>query len=461
MSERAAGEAAEADALGGVWAVVVNWNGGERNLACIESLVAAGVPASRVVFVDNASTDGSLAAARAAYPELPTIVNDANLGFGEGANQGARAALEGGARAVLFANNDVTFPAQTPRHLAQVLDQDARVGVVGPRVLYAAPPPRVWCAGGMLTWRQNLSTLLGHGQADGDRWQARRAVDYVAGCAMLVRREVFDAIGLLEPDYFAYMEDVDFCVRAKEAGFEVVSAGEVACHHDPSSATGGGYTPRRKYLQRARLHGASCGRHPSARELGLRFVLCDLIASLPLACRWPPCSARSRDRAVLAKALGILARASRGQSRERADPGCPAGRLAALVAGSVGSPSASSGLDDVQVSGPRSSSRRVSIAPRRARRRGSSGEPVIWSESPMPEVLHSSDVPVHVGGAGDHVLDVWSCARRRGSRSSIRAPMALRFERGALEGRSSTQCRFALVGGLALVQERGASLLCG
>lgn len=287
--------------LSTVWSVVVNWNGGDANLACLESLVEAGFPAERIAFVDNASSDGSLEQVVDRFPGLVVIRNSENLGFGEGANQGARRALEQGASAVLFANNDVTFPAQTPGQLVALLGAEERVGVVGPRVLYADPPPRVWCAGGMLTWRQNLSTLLGHGARDDQRWRERRDVDYIAGCAMLVRREVFDAIGFLEPDYFAYMEDVDFCVRAKAAGFGVVSAGELACHHDPSSATGGGYNPRRKYMQGVNsIH--FLRRHGGTWQW-MRFALFDVL-SLPFV--WVAGLFRGRHRAVLAKGLGIV-----------------------------------------------------------------------------------------------------------------------------------------------------------
>jgi len=285
----------------GLWAVVVNWNGGEQNAACLASLVAGGVPADHIVFVDNASSDESLAEIRCGFPDVLTIANDRNLGFGEGANQGARHALDGGATCVLFANNDVTFPPDAPSALLEVLGEDSQIGIVGPRVLYARPPARVWCAGGMMTWRQNLSTLLGHGAPDAPRWRQRRPVDYIAGCAMLVRREVFESIGMLDPSYFAYMEDVDFCIRAGAAGFQVQSIGTVACYHEPSSATGGGYNPRRKYMQGVNsVH--FLRRHGGRREW-LRFTVFDVL-SLPFL--WILSLFRGRQRAVLAKGLGIF-----------------------------------------------------------------------------------------------------------------------------------------------------------
>ena len=289
-----------APSLERTFAVVVNWNGGEQNLACLESLLAGGLARERVVFVDNASRDGSLALVRERFDGLTVIENDANLGFGEGANRGARAALDQGAQAVLFANNDVTFPPPTLARLVEVLAARPATGVVAPRFLYPGEPARIWCAGGMLTWRQNLSTLLGQGRADGPEWRVEREVDYVAGAAMLVRREVFDRIGLFDPAYFAYMEDVDFCLRARAAGFGVLTLGGVHCIHAASSATGGGYSARRKYM--TAVNSVHFLRRHGGPTHWLRFAAFDV---LPLPVLWLASLPRRRSRAVLAKALGI------------------------------------------------------------------------------------------------------------------------------------------------------------
>jgi GT2 family glycosyltransferase len=300
-----------------VLAVVVNWNGGEANGPCIASLLAGGLAAEDIVFVDNGSKDGSLESVRERFPAVQILENGANLGFGEGANRGATHALEEGAQYVFFVNNDVTVPEGTLSRLKEVLAADDSLGIVAPRVLYPGEPARVWCAGGMLTWRQNLSTLLGHGAADGPEWRATRPVDYVAGCAMLVRRAVFERIGHLDARYFAYMEDVEYCLRASRAGFGVISVGEVACHHAPSSATGGGYNPRRKYMQGVNsVH--FLREYGGAREWA-RFFVFD-VATLPVL--FVAGLLRGRAKAALAKGLGILHGLRGGRvTAERLEPG--------------------------------------------------------------------------------------------------------------------------------------------
>lgn len=284
-----------------VAAVVANWNGGEENLDCLRSLVAHGIAEEDVVFVDNGSTDGSLERVVARFPRASVIQNASNLGFGEASNQGARLALERGVDAVFFVNNDVVLPADTLARLVLELERDPSLGIAGPRVLYRDDPLRVWAAGGMLTWRENLSTLLGHGERDGAEFRATRDVDYVAGCALLATRACLAEVGLFDATYFAYMEDVDLCLRAKAAGYGVRMVGEVSVLHATSSATGGGYNPRRKWMM-----GVNSiwflRRHARAPQW-LRFVAFDVV---PLPFLWVAGLFRGRAKAVAAKALGIL-----------------------------------------------------------------------------------------------------------------------------------------------------------
>ena len=284
-----------------LFAIVINWNGGELNLDCLASLAAEGLPPRRTVFVDNASSDGSLELVRARFPGLIVVENCTNTGFGEAANQGAERALSEGADGVIYINNDLVLEPGCLARLVFHLAEHPDVGICGPRVLNRTDPSRVWCAGGLLTWRQNLSTLRGHGAVDGPRFRADLAVDYVPGCALLATREVLQAIGGYDAAYFAYMEDVDFCLRAKRAGFGVHLVGEAAALHASSSSTGGGYNPRRKYMMGVnsiwflRQHGT-----PWA---WLRFIVFDVL-SLPLLLLWG--LARGRAPAVWAKARGIM-----------------------------------------------------------------------------------------------------------------------------------------------------------
>jgi GT2 family glycosyltransferase len=282
-----------------VAAVVVNWNGGARNQVCIRSLVAQGLDESDIAFVDNGSRDGSVEATLAAHPRVHAVRNPANLGYGAATNQGIAWALARGCDAVFLVNNDLEAPPETLRALCAELVAHPVLGIVGPRVLYRHDPSIVWSAGACVTWRQNLSTLLGHGELDAPQWRATRDVDYVPGCALLARRAVFERVGLLHADYFAYHEDLEFCVLARRAGFGIRVVGAASALHDAGGSTGGGYNPRRKYMMGVNTVWF-LRRNGSARHW-LSFAIFDV---LPLAPLWLAGLFNGRARGVLAKAIG-------------------------------------------------------------------------------------------------------------------------------------------------------------
>ena len=281
--------------------VVVNWNGGDENLECVQSLLDQGSSPTDIVFVDNGSSDGSLESVRQRFPELTYLCNEENLGFGDGSNQGARLALERGADAVFFVNNDVALPKGVLARLESELESNPSCGIVGPRVLFKHDERRIWAAGGTLTWRQNVTTLRGNGQLDGEAWRSVQDVDYVPGCALLARRDVFERVGFFDGDYFAYMEDVDLCLMARKEGFGVRLCGDVHVLHAASSATGGGYSARRKYMNG--VNSVWFLRKHAGFAQWASFLLFDVL-SLPFV--WLVALPRGRSKAVLAKALGIL-----------------------------------------------------------------------------------------------------------------------------------------------------------
>ena len=301
----------------GLWAVVTNWNGGAQNLDCVASLIAEGFTPDRIVFVDNGSRDGSLELVRGAHPDLCFLENEANEGFALGASMGADRALEAGCEAVFFVNNDVTLLSGCMEPLISVLNEEPRVGLVGPRVLYQRERSRVWSAGGRVAWRSNVLTLLGHGQNDCPEWELEREVDFVCGCALLVRREVLEEVGGFQAEWFAYFEDADLGLRARREGWSSRVVGRAACLHDASASTGGGKSPRRKYMMGLnsvwflRAHGTPLH--------WVSFVLFDVL-TLPLSLLFGLFVGEAKS--ALAKALGILAGLSgRRVTAERIETG--------------------------------------------------------------------------------------------------------------------------------------------
>ncbi|UCF06664.1 MAG: glycosyltransferase family 2 protein [bacterium] len=223
--------------------IVLNWNGERVIEACLRSLHAVrGIPL-RIIVVDNASTDASPEIVKRLFPETELIRNDGNLMYAEGNNVGLRRAMEDGGELFLLLNNDTEVDPDFAVRMLEILEKRPDVGIVGPKIFYYDDPKRIWYGGGdfyPFVWiprHRNIRKL------DGTFEESGGETGYVSGCALLVRREVIEEIGLLDPGYFIYCEDVDFCLRAFRAGWRCFYEPSAKVWHKVSSSSGGGLTP--------------------------------------------------------------------------------------------------------------------------------------------------------------------------------------------------------------------------
>lgn len=133
-------------------------------------------------------------------------------------------------------NPDVVLLKDSIKRMFSVLEKNSLIGIVGPKILDGRNT--IWSVGGVLDpWRYS-GGLRGLGQKNKKYKEAYFPVDFVSGTALLVKKEVFEKIGYFAEDYFLYYEDVDFCVRARKAGFTCVVAPQAEIIHYASSSTG-------------------------------------------------------------------------------------------------------------------------------------------------------------------------------------------------------------------------------
>jgi GT2 family glycosyltransferase/glycosyltransferase involved in cell wall biosynthesis len=235
-------------------AVIVNYRTPEQTAIAIQSLVASDRPVEQLIVIDNAG-DGT---ARAALGNIaPRVVYEAtgrNLGFSGAVNVGVRRALEAGADAVLLVNSDAIVPPDCIGKLTDFLDASPDVGVVGPLLLSRSNPDRIASAGLSYSLRTGRMRQLHEGAPAGARqFGARIDVDAVSGCVMLVRRAVFDAIGLLDERFFYSFEDLDLCLRARAAGFRTALAGHAIAYHEGGASIGAAAAARLYFAARNHL----------------------------------------------------------------------------------------------------------------------------------------------------------------------------------------------------------------
>jgi GT2 family glycosyltransferase len=200
--------------------VLLNWNQTELTLACLRSLARLDYPAAEIILVDNGSAEDSLEPIESEFPGLVLIRNERNLGFTGGNNVGICRALADGSDYIMLLNNDTEVAPDMLRVLVDVAESDPSIGIVGPLILYYDEPTRIWSAGGAVDPRTAGAVSLGEGEPD-DGDLPPTPVDYVSGCALLIKRAVVERVGLLDERMFIYYEEADWCARAREAGYQI------------------------------------------------------------------------------------------------------------------------------------------------------------------------------------------------------------------------------------------------
>ena len=224
---------------------MLNWNRAQDSGECIDSLLAQINVNLHIMVVDNGSIDNSVEFLNNRYPQIEILVQDRNLGFPAGMNKGIQYALSKRAQYIFLINNDtVTSPDMMEKLLN---DMKPGVGIVAPAIFYAKPADRVWSIGGMIN-----PILLEMPISSGKVARLPEhtiARDFVSGCAMLVKNEVFQKVGGFDERFSpAYYEDLDLCLRVRKAGFTILLEPQAKLWHKVSLSSGGECNPHERYL---------------------------------------------------------------------------------------------------------------------------------------------------------------------------------------------------------------------
>jgi GT2 family glycosyltransferase len=220
-----------------VYIIILNWNGWQDTLACVESCHKLTWPNFRILVVDNASTDGSEENLRQNLVDVEIIQSGANLGFAGGNNIGIRRALGCGADYVWLLNNDTVAEPQALSKLVEALESDQGVAMAGSKIYYFDDPRRIWSAAG--SWRKGWLALRQKGgkQLDRGQFDASCTVWSISGCSLLVRAAAIEKIGLMDEKYFLYWEDTEWCARARASRYDLLYVSNSHIWHKVSAST--------------------------------------------------------------------------------------------------------------------------------------------------------------------------------------------------------------------------------
>ncbi|WP_339706712.1 glycosyltransferase family 2 protein [Algoriphagus aquimarinus] len=217
--------------------ILVNWNGYAYTAACLTSLGKIDFPTYRIFVVDNASQNREGQRLKEEFPEIQLVGNSENLGFAGGNNVGIREALEETFSHIMLLNNDTEVE---PDFLGKMLEGFSNTlghGIVQPLICFLHAKDQVWSAGGK--W----NSILGRAITLGDRrnrleYNAHsQALDWATGCCMLISREALLDVGLLNEQYFAYFEDVEWSLRFREKGYAIRLAADAVIYHEAGASS--------------------------------------------------------------------------------------------------------------------------------------------------------------------------------------------------------------------------------
>jgi GT2 family glycosyltransferase len=245
--------------------IIVCYNGVADTLECLDSVSRLTYPDVQTVIVDNASTDGTAGAVREGFPAVHLLETGDNLGYTGGNNIGVRYALDTlRADYTFLLNNDTTVEPGLLEPLVAYAEANRNAGIVGPVMCYHDAPETVWASGGTMNGRGD-SVLRDNGVPVADVPGRPSETDFVVGCGMLVRRDVWETVGLFDERFFLYYEDSDLCFRATRADYRCVTVPSARLYHKVSRSTGADseqtlYYMRRNALLFLQKNGTSGGR---------------------------------------------------------------------------------------------------------------------------------------------------------------------------------------------------------
>jgi len=211
--------------------IILTYNGCDLTVACLESLEKVRTPHVSVLVIDNASQDETLGVLRDRFPNIPVLACESNRGFAEGNNIGLQYACAMHFRYALLLNNDTEVAPDFLEPLVQLMEQEPSCGAVGPLIYYHAQPDRIWSAGGIVNRNLGKTEMRGLNEIDAGQFNRTEMVDFVTGCALLVRVAALPAIGLIDSRFGMYYEETEWCARIHKAGYSIAIVPESRIWH--------------------------------------------------------------------------------------------------------------------------------------------------------------------------------------------------------------------------------------
>lgn len=233
--------------------IVVNYNGLIDSIECLDSLKKIKCPDEiNIVFVDNASESDEARIIKEKYPYITVIKSNINGGFAAGSNLGIKYAIIEGYEYIMLLNNDTVVAPDMIEYLIQNCNDDA---IAVPKMYYHSASEHIWYGGGNINRWTGNAIHFSMNQKDNPNKIEIQKCSFATGCCMMIKRTVFDKIGIFDETYFMYCEDTEFCLRMAKFGIEINYVPTAKLWHKVSKSTGGNNSSfNTYYMTRNRLN---------------------------------------------------------------------------------------------------------------------------------------------------------------------------------------------------------------
>ena len=217
-----------------VGVVLLNWNGAELTIACLESLLHGYLVPEQIVVVDNASTDGSVELIATRFNQVHIIKNAENLGFAGGNNIGIQYLKKDNIDFIWVLNNDTEVDKNCLGELVKFMTDEPDISGCCGKILYDNPHDKIWYAGSTLNAFLLTAHHRGALETDNGQYNQPGLTPFITGCSMFVRRSAWESVGGFDESFFAYAEDFDWCLRARNSGLKLAYAPNAVVYHKVS-----------------------------------------------------------------------------------------------------------------------------------------------------------------------------------------------------------------------------------
>ena len=222
-----------------VYIIVLNWNGKDLTLDCLESLTKVLYGNYKIIVVDNGSIDDSVSAIKLKYPNVDILRIDSNIGYAAGNNAGFEFIKNKNNDYVIFLNNDTIVDENFIEPLVRPLINKSEVGQTVPKIFYANDKNRIWYAGGKVNKWLGLVYHNGIRKKDSIKYSESQSTDYATGCCFCTRYKDFEEIGGFDTSFPMYGEDVDLSLRIRSYEKNILYAPNSIIWHKVSASVGG------------------------------------------------------------------------------------------------------------------------------------------------------------------------------------------------------------------------------